>query len=150
MAHSHIERTADSFTLRNPTRHLAAALASLFALVGLALTVFGFDWWQRLGGLLGIVLGLYLVRRMLSRSIRCTADGVVGMGESGTQRLTWSQIDRFEQRGLKGIGARLTDGRWVSLMFFATFGDLSEEAATQLLEEQRLRYQQAVPPQASS
>lgn len=149
MAHSHIERTADSFTLRNPTRYFAAALTSLFSLVGLALLIFGFDWWQRLAGLLGIAFGLYLVRRMLSRSIRCTADGVLGMGESGTHRLTWSQIDRFEQRGLKGIGARLTDGRWVPLMFFATFGDLSEEGATQLLEEQRLRYQQTVPPQGS-
>jgi hypothetical protein len=49
-------------------------------------------------------------------SIKWDERGVVGRSTGVTRRLGWPEIAGFEHREGGGLGARLHDGRWVTLM----------------------------------
>lgn len=89
----------------------------------------------------GLVGSLLLTVRASRAGVTCTPGGVVAVGDHFTRRLKWSEIDHFEERGLRGIGVRLKSGSWVPVLYYATLGDVSSQKATDKLESARRRWQ---------
>lgn len=127
--------------LRNPGRKFN----DLFWLCFISLSVFLLVTRPAIGKVEGavgcVVFARFLVLSLRSQ-VRCDTQGVVGVDELGRRRLSWADVDHFEQRGWRGIGAKKPSGQWVRLTGYATLGDVSQEKATVLLEEARRRLQE--------
>ena len=127
--------------LWNPARVRLSVFWAVFVALGIFGAISRSAWW--LATLVPAGLAVFAVFAALQgarSAIRCDGNGVIGT-EVWTRHFAWSEIARFEQRGLRGIGVRLTTGQWVRLMGYATLGDKSPEAATKALEEARILFQ---------
>ena len=137
---------ADRFVLQNPMRMVVVVLYGLFVLGSALSVVFGSPI-QKVIGVAGVVGFGWFCFRAYKASVVCTADGVTTSSETWNRKIGWDTIASFEQRGLRGIGVRLRNGKWIPVLYYATLGDISPERATALLEQQRERFQQSQPQQ---
>lgn len=128
------------FVLRNPARKFADVLWLFFIALSVFLVVNRQGGHKVVGAAGCVVFVVFFVLSWRS-GVRCDRHGVVALDETGRRRLSWADIDHFEERGWRGIGAVKRSGRWVRLTGYATLGDVSPEKATALLEEQRLKFQ---------
>lgn len=129
------------FVLRNPARKASNVLWLLLIAVSVYLIITRPDTSDRMKAAVAGVVFLVLLAVNLRSGVRCDRDGVVAIDEIRRRRIPWIDIDHFEQRGLRGIGAVKRSGRWVRLTGYATLGDVSQGKATALLEGQRLKFQ---------
>lgn len=130
--------------IRSPTRWFVVGLMCAVFLGGLAAAIAGttLPAATRLAIAALAVGALGLAYQASKWSITCDESGVTAINEYGRLHLSWDVIARFEQRGLGGIGVVRSDNKkWSRLMFYATFGDISEERATELLDRERKAHQ---------
>lgn len=135
-----------AFVLKSPMRGASVVLFALMAVGALLLLVLRDSGWVDSAWMgCATVVFSFLAWRSSRAAVRCDATGVastdINIALFRPRRITWAQLERFEQRDWRGIGARLTTGRWVPLLYYATLGDLSQEKATELLEQQRALHQ---------
>ncbi len=135
------DRREAGYVLRNPARVRLIVFWAFFVALGLFGAIAKSGWGPATLMSAGLACFAVFAAVQGARSaIRCDGNGVTGT-EVLTRHYAWSEIAQFEQCGLRGIGVRLTTGRWMRLMGFATFGDKSPEAATRDLERERISFQ---------
>ena len=102
----------DELVFRNPGRKSATVVWVLL----IALGVFVFVGRSELVEILAAVevvafVGLAVLN--LLACVRCGPTGVTSMCETGQRRrLSWDEIDHFEQRGLRGVGVVVQSKHW--------------------------------------
>lgn len=132
------------FVLRSPTRWYVVAIMVFCVALAIAVAIAGttLSFAARLAVAGAGIVAVWAAYQVSKWSITCDESGVTAINEYGKKHLEWGVVERFEQRGLNGIGVTRSDtNSWVRLMFYATFGDVSEEQAAEILEQQRLIYQ---------
>ena len=77
-----------------------------------------------------------LMWRSFRNGIWLNETGLTARADRFTRHLQWSEIRRFEFRGLAGLGAYRCDGKWVRLLDFGGIRPhIKAEGAAQLLNE---------------
>jgi hypothetical protein len=113
----------------------------LFVALGVFVAVESSWWASKVLGVVFVAFAVFAFVQGWRSAIRCDSNGVTAIEDIRTRRVPWSDVDQFEERGLRGIGVRLGSGRWVRLMGYATLGQKSPEMATRELERQRILHQ---------
>lgn len=119
------------FVLPNPARVRTIVFWLVFAALGAFVAVRSASWGYQALGAAWVILAVLACFRIWCSAIRCDSSGIVALDDLRTRRVPWSGVERFEERGLRGIGVRLRKGQWVRLMGYATLGDESPEMATE-------------------
>jgi hypothetical protein len=68
-----------------------------------------------------------LAVRSARAGIVCDDVGLTGRTDRYTHRVAWREVDRFDFRPFRGVGAWTTDGKWIALQDFG----LQERSAAQ-------------------
>ncbi|GLY30493.1 hypothetical protein [Kineosporia sp. NBRC 101731] len=99
------------------------------------------------------VVAAILTAFWLAVTVRALGNGVysdgyqlVNRNDLGSRRIAWIHIDRFEHRGVKGLGLWNKEDEWMVLQYIPAHGDTATRALTVLEEE--LRKNQAQQNQA--
>lgn len=130
-----------SFVLPNPARVRTIVLWTVFVALGVLVAVENSSWAAKALGMAMVAFALFACVQTWRSAIRCDSTGITAVDELRTRRVSWSDVERFEERGGRGIGVRLRTGRWMRLMGYATLGDKSSEMAAKELELQRILHQ---------
>lgn len=109
-----LDRGAGSEFVPNSTARASAGLYFVIGLFGPAAVVMG----DSSPALLAATAFLWMLAARAWRSgIATTDSGFISRNETPAKRFSWSEVKRFEHRPYRGIGAWLTDGRWVPLQY---------------------------------
>ncbi|MTD13388.1 hypothetical protein GIS00_05430 [Nakamurella sp. YIM 132087] len=131
----------EELILRNPARKFSVVIVCLMLALSVVLLVIR-PGSQKVVGAIGVVVFATLACTILRSNLRCGPSGVVLVTEIGRRRRwSWSEIDRFEERGVKGIGLVTRPRKWVVLTGWATLGPVPQERITEMLEARRKKYQ---------
>ncbi|UQX89191.1 hypothetical protein M6D93_04100 [Jatrophihabitans telluris] len=121
--------------IRSRSMQIVGLLWLFFLAVGMFVAATGSTVHLVIGILDGIAAGT-LAWRSFWNGIWLSGTGLTARADRFTRHLQWSEIQRFEFRGLAGLGAYRSDGKWVRLLDFGGVRPhIEAEGAAQLLNE---------------
>ncbi len=94
-------------------------------------------------GVLGMILFATLGVRAACSSIRFDDSGVTARADRFTRHLGWDEIQRFDFRLRKGLGAYTRDGTWIRLQDYGLAARKDAAVAVKRLEEELGRHRRA-------